>query len=95
VPESSKKERGDQKLVAPQVIEKRKFAPELPTALLLVAGVAKERSGGSAACRADGRAFKSAARLVADDAAGSSSEQGTGCGAALGVRSGWCRAVRE
>jgi hypothetical protein len=87
------KKRGDQKLVAPQVMGKRKFAAVSPTALFLVAGVAKERAGGSAACRSDGRAFKRPARLVADDAAGSCPEQCSGGGSALGVRSGRGRTV--
>lgn len=67
----------------------------LVSVLFLVTGVAHQGSRSCASCGADGGAFKTAARLVADEAAESRTAKTADCRAALGVRAGGSCAVRK
>jgi len=66
-----------------------------PAALLLIAGVAMQRSGTRTCGGSDGGTFKCASRLVTDDAAGGRAKKSAGGGSALGVGAGRCGAVRK
>jgi hypothetical protein len=64
-------------------------------ALLLILGIAIERTGSRTRRSADGSPFKSTSRLMADDAAGRRAEETACYGTALGVGTGGFRAVAE
>lgn len=64
-------------------------------ALFRVLVVANDRSGTRTYRTANGGTFKGASGLVADDAAGGSTEETAGKCTALGVGTGWFGAVRE
>jgi hypothetical protein len=71
----------------------RKKRISVATVLFLVAGIAISATHDSSTGGSDGGAFERVAGLVADDSAEERAAQGSGGGAALGVRAGWRGAI--